>query len=160
MRRHQRNIIVKTLAGVNNAFLLTRRLFDPHDMASASFEVCPAIYQENIAGNDHVRLNVFGDHSYAALIRSTELDWRPDLRVPVTPGPVTAELHSKARDVLDYLGLEMGAIDLKLTPAGELVWLEVNPQGQFLFLDALTTLNLADRFADYLIDTAANVELV
>jgi hypothetical protein len=38
------------------------------------------------------------------------------------------------RRVLDCLGLEMGNIDLKESPSGEIVWLEVNPQGQFLFL--------------------------
>jgi hypothetical protein len=53
----------------------------------------------------------------------------------------------------------MGNIDLKITPEGECVWLEVNPQGQFLFLDALTDLQLADRFVDYLVTEAARVEL-
>lgn len=47
--------------------------------------------------------------------------------------------------------MAMGMIDLKITPDGEPVWLEVNPQGQFLFLDALTGLELGKRFAEYLI---------
>ncbi len=59
-------------------------------------------------------------------------------------------LRRRVRDVLDALELEMGIIDIKLTPEDEPVWLEVNPQGQFLFLDALTDLHLTDRFADYL----------
>ena len=46
----------------------------------------------------------------------------------------------------------MGIVDLKLTPEGEPVWLEVNPQGQFLFLDALANLNLAEKFAAYLVE--------
>ena len=33
------------------------------------------------------------------------------------------------------LGLRMGILDLKLGPDGELVWLEINPQGQFTFLE-------------------------
>jgi hypothetical protein len=33
------------------------------------------------------------------------------------------------------LGLEYGAIDLRLTPDGEYVFLEVNPAGQFLFVE-------------------------
>jgi hypothetical protein len=48
----------------------------------------------------------------------------------------------------------MGIIDLKLTPDGEPVWLEVNPQGQFLFLDAFADLQLAAKFADYLVAQA------
>jgi hypothetical protein len=41
-----------------------------------------------------------------------------------------------------------------LTPAGELVWLEVNPQGQFLFLQGITGMPLAEHFADFLIAAA------
>jgi hypothetical protein len=45
----------------------------------------------------------------------------------------------------------MGIVDLKLTPKGEVVWLEVNPQGQFLFLQPLTKMSLDQYFADYLL---------
>jgi hypothetical protein len=47
----------------------------------------------------------------------------------------------------------MGIVDLKETPDGELVWLEVNPQGQFLFLESLTGQPLASYFADYLLSS-------
>jgi hypothetical protein len=56
------------------------------------------------------------------------------------------------RRVLDVLGLEMGIVDIKETPDGEFVWLEVNPQGQFLFLEGLTGEPLTDYFTDYLIN--------
>jgi hypothetical protein len=45
----------------------------------------------------------------------------------------------------------MGIVDLKVAPDGDWVWLEVNPQGQFLFLDALTDLDLGRRCAEYLV---------
>lgn len=135
--RNRRDVIVKTLAGINGAFLQTRQLCDPNGLPEDAFAVCPAIYQERIPGSDHIRLNTFGANSYAALIRSDDLDWRPNLNVPVAAWMVPPDLHAKARAVLDTLGLEMGVIDLKITPEGECVWLEVNPQGQFLFLDAL-----------------------
>ena len=157
--RHQRDIIVKALGGINGKFLQTRQLKDPETIPEGAFAVCPAIYQERIPGTDHIRLNTFGANSYAALIRSDNLDWRPDLKVPIMAWSVPPELHAKARAVLDRLGLEMGVIDVKITPQGEFVWLEVNPQGQFLFLDAVTNLHLADHFADYLIEEAKRVEL-
>jgi D-alanine-D-alanine ligase-like ATP-grasp enzyme len=52
--------------------------------------------------------------------------------------------------LLDRLELPMGMIDLKLTDDGEPVFLEVNPQGQFLFLQPLTEQPLLAAFADYL----------
>lgn len=38
------------------------------------------------------------------------------------------------------LGLVFGTIDLKITHDGEYVFLEVNPQGQFLYVENLTGL--------------------
>jgi hypothetical protein len=44
----------------------------------------------------------------------------------------------------------MGIFDLKLSDDGEPVWLEVNPQGQFLFVEGLAGLDLKAAFADFL----------
>lgn len=152
-------IIVKTIVGAPGPLLQTVKLDNPAASDAATFAAAPAIYQEYIQGCDHLRLNCFGDRSFAALIRTDDLDWRVNLNVPITSYPVPPSLHHRVRTVLDRLGLEMGIVDLKLTPGGEPVWLEVNPQGQFLFLDALTDLHLAERFTDYLIDEHAIAQL-
>jgi glutathione synthase/RimK-type ligase-like ATP-grasp enzyme len=144
-------VIVKTLVGAPGPFLETRKLKNPHSFDDTSFTAAPSIFQEYIPGNRHLRLNCFGQNSYAALIQSDDLDWRSNLNVPITEYLVESSLHNRVRAVLDRLGLAMGIVDLKLTPEGEPVWLEVNPQGQFLFLDAFTDLGLAQRFASYLL---------
>jgi hypothetical protein len=143
-------VVVKAVVGAPDPLLETTRL-DPERFDDASFAAAPAIYQEYIHGSDHLRLNCFGAHSYAARIRTEYLDWRGNLNVPITSYTVSPALHSRVRNVLDLLRLEMGVVDLKLTSQGEPVWLDVNPQGQFLFLDALTDLRLAEKFAAYLI---------
>ena len=149
---HQGKIVVKPVVGMASRFLLTRSLEQPERIDESSYKKCPAIYQEYIAGRRHIRLNCFGDRSYAACIESTEVDWRPNLDVRMSPWSVSDSVHAKVRDVLDELGLAMGVIDIKETPEGELVWLEVNPQGQFLFLEPLTGLELTNHFADFLLD--------
>ena len=154
---HRGKIVVKTLAGAQGPFLLTRFLEEPQEMDEGAFAVCPALYQEYIPGSRHIRLNCFGERSHAALIESDQLDWRPNLNIPIRSWAVPDELHSRVRRVLDSLELDMGIIDLKLSPEGEFVWLEVNPQGQFLFLDALTDLNLASHFSEYLIQIAKGI---
>jgi hypothetical protein len=146
--------VVKAVVGAAGPLLETK-LLDPEVFESAAFATAPAIYQEYVAGDDHLRLICFGDQSYAARIHTDDLDWRTNLDVPITAYPVDPLLHTKVRQVLDRLGLEMGVVDIKLTPQGDPVWLEVNPQGQFLFLDAFTHLGLADRFAGYLASVAA-----
>jgi ABC-type multidrug transport system fused ATPase/permease subunit len=47
--------------------------------------------------------------------------------------------------------LEFGAIDLILTPQGEYVFLEINPSGQFAWVETLTKLPLVDTLADLLL---------
>jgi len=150
-------VIVKPVVGVAGPIIFTQFLDDPRSLADESYRLAPALYQEYIAGTEHIRLNCFGDSSFAAVIESADLDWRPNLNVPIKTWTVPAELHTRVRRVLDQLGLAMGIIDLKITPQGEFVWFEVNPQGQFLFLEGLTRVPLSDYFADYLLANATTV---
>jgi glutathione synthase/RimK-type ligase-like ATP-grasp enzyme len=149
-------IVVKTIVGTDKSFLLTRRLTNPLDFEEAAYAASPAIYQECIPGKRHIRLLCFGDRSLAASIDSNDLDWRPNLNVPINDWRVPDHVHRKTRHTLDLLGLEMGVVDLKETSEGELVWLEVNPQGQFLFLDPMTNLRLAENFSRYLIEMSSH----
>jgi len=150
----RREVIIKSLVAIESCFLLTRRLDDPRSFEDEAYLVCPAIYQELIPGRRHMRLACFGDRAFAAVIESEDLDWRPKLNVPVYSYDAPRDLLDKARLVLKLLGLEMGIFDLKETPQGEWVWLEVNPQGQFLFLEPITKVALAENFVDFLIECA------
>ncbi len=44
----------------------------------------------------------------------------------------------------------MGVFDLKVAPDGEPVWLEINPQGQFLFVEGMCGLPLTAAFCRFL----------
>jgi hypothetical protein len=52
--------------------------------------------------------------------------------------------------VFDYIGLEMRIIDLKEDHNGNLVWSEVNPQAQFIYLDGIVDLHVTAKFGEYL----------
>lgn len=119
--------------------------------------LAPTIYQAEVAGTDHLRVMVFGDEVHAARIRSGVLDWRLDGDVQVEPIELDGPLEHQLRQVVAGLGLRMGIFDLKVTPAGEPVFLEINPQGQFLFVEGLCGLPLADAFARFVADELALV---
>lgn len=157
IRQNSKGTIVKTVAGgVRGVFLFTRFVTEEMLAAEESIRVAPAIYQEYIPGSRHIRLNIFGDQAYAASIETEELDWRPNLNVPVQACSLPDDILKIARNVLNALSLEMGVIDLKMTPEGEFVWLEVNPQGQFLFLEPLTGIPYSEIFAAHLVAEARN----
>jgi D-alanine-D-alanine ligase-like ATP-grasp enzyme len=48
------------------------------------------------------------------------------------------------------LNLAFGALDFVVTPEGELVFLEVNPNGQWLWLDDQLNLGISDAVAGWL----------
>ena len=43
----------------------------------------------------------------------------------------------------------MGVFDLKMDPSGVPVFLELNPQGQFLFVEGLTGMDLIGAFSGF-----------
>jgi glutathione synthase/RimK-type ligase-like ATP-grasp enzyme len=64
----------------------------------------------------------------------------------VLPDSVVAGL----RRLMNTLGLVYGAIDLRLTPEGKYVFLEVNPAGQWLFVEQATQQPISDAIAGVL----------
>jgi len=57
--------------------------------------------------------------------------------------------------VVEALGLCFGAIDLIVTPDDDHVFLEVNPNGQWLWIEELTGLPISHAIADLLMEGAA-----
>lgn len=148
------NVIVKALVGADHMHLETRKISDPTAFTEDTYNASPALYQECIEGTRHLRLLNFGKRSLCGLIETDNLDWRMHLDESISPWIVPDDVHHRVRRVIGELGLEMGIVDIKITPSGELVWLEVNPQGQFIFLEPLTGIPFIDAFSQYLIEEA------
>lgn len=124
-----------------------------------SISACPCIYQELVEGTDHLRVLTFGGQSLGVKIETEDLDWRRDLNVPFSQIEVSADLNERLCTFLDAIGLKMGIFDLKRMPDGTEVWLEVNPQGQFLFAEGLSGLDMLKPFSSWLMDQAQSSSL-
>ncbi|GII55558.1 ATP-grasp ribosomal peptide maturase [Planotetraspora thailandica] len=144
------NAIVKAVQGVMQAPAGTITVGQELLADDAAMRLCPAIYQEFVPGRRHVRVQVFGDRVLAALLESDDLDWRPNLNIPAAEHTLPDAIEGALRAILRRLGLTMGVFDLKLTDEGEYVWLELNPQGQWLFVEGMTGLPLIDAFTGFL----------
>lgn len=152
----ENKVIVKPLQGTREFDFLTVK-FEEHLASDESLCLCPAIYQEYIPGNRHIRAHCFGDAVYAVMVESEEVDWRGNLDIPFSIFDVAEDVKMRLRAVLKALGLKMGIVDLKLTQEEIPIWLEINPQGQFLFAEALSGLNLTSAFAAFLCEEARQV---
>ncbi len=112
------------------------------------FKAFPAIYQQKIGGDHHLRIVCLPDKIFVFLIKSKELDWRKRNDIDIQNIDTDSDVADKCRRLLDKLHLTMGVIDAKIIN-GEIYFLEVNPQGQFLFLEAFTGVNLTNAYAGY-----------
>jgi hypothetical protein len=118
--------------------------------------LAPVIFQEYVPAVADIRATVVGDTVLAAAITPApggyEVDYRMDLPgARFEPTTLPADLVAMLRELLGRLGLVYGAIDLRRTPDGEYVFLEVNPAGEWLFVEDRTDLPITEAMADLLI---------
>jgi glutathione synthase/RimK-type ligase-like ATP-grasp enzyme len=122
----------------------------------------PGIYQALVPKHYELRITVMGHSLFTARILSqlTEcgrIDWRKaGDEVSMEPGDIPPHLADLCLKLMNSLGLVFGCFDFIVTPEGEHVFLELNPAGQFLFVERLTGLPLLDAFCDFLIDSRAD----
>ncbi|GLQ89127.1 ATP-grasp domain-containing protein [Dyella flagellata] len=114
------------------------------DIDPRSVEIAPAIYQERVDKSYEVRLTVVGDKLFPAKIFSDDgdafLDWRSELgkaHCKVAPCKLGPQVEQSALRLMRRLNLEYGCIDLAVSKLDEIYFLEVNPGGQFLFIEDL-----------------------
>jgi glutathione synthase/RimK-type ligase-like ATP-grasp enzyme len=115
----------------------------------------PVIFQEYIEGVD-LRITVIGDSVFAAEIDARNTSYPMDMRMVIGESVMKiTQLPDKiVKSVLDLqrcLGLSYGAIDMRRTSQGEYVFFEVNPAGQWLFVEERTGLPISQAVADFLV---------
>lgn len=75
------------------------------------------------------------------------MDWRdPEVSVSYSASSLTDEVKRMCRAMLAKLGLIYGAFDFVRTPEGELVFLEVNPTGEWAWLEDRLGFPMRDAF--------------
>lgn len=147
-------VVVKPIKGSSLQTVFTRKITEQHLRSDVAIKLAPTIYQEYIPGHKHIRAHCFGNSVYAALIDTEDLDWRENLEVPFTIINIEKKLKNLIQFVVRALGLKMGIIDLKLRGDTTPIWLEINPQGQFLFIEGLSGLELMSQFSEFLYSEA------
>ncbi|HLZ56978.1 MAG TPA: hypothetical protein VKR06_08525 [Ktedonosporobacter sp.] len=142
---------------------LTRQLFTNRvnnaDLVEAEgFMPTPGIFQPYVAKQIELRIVVVGRQLFACAIHSqqSELsrdDWRhyDFANTLYEPYNLPTDLAQKIHRLMDRLGLVFGSIDMILTPQGDYVFLEINPNGQFDFVAQLAGLPIYEHLAAMLL---------
>ncbi|MBN9452147.1 MAG: hypothetical protein J0I42_09355 [Bosea sp.] len=136
----------------------TRRV-PPGEFAAlkASIALCPTYLQEAIEKDHELRVTIVGDRLFNCRIDSqgvagAEQDWRAvdTIKLPHRIEPLRPDVDKALRAYLKQCGLRFGAFDLIVTPEGEHVFLELNPNGQWYWVELATGAPMAEAMADLL----------
>lgn len=139
-------------------FIYTTRLTEADLNDEDSVQYTPTIYQEYIPKIADIRVTVVGDRVFATRIVAADLppripDWRfadiGDLQHFSHDLPT--EETERCIALVQRLGLEFGAIDYALDEAGRYVFLEINANGQWAWLESTTGVNISAAIVDHLI---------
>ncbi|WP_341503682.1 MvdC/MvdD family ATP grasp protein [Gallaecimonas sp. GXIMD4217] len=137
--------------------LVTEDMLDALDAVSE----LPCHFQEYVHKQHELRVTVIGDQVFAAKLHSqddprTRIDSR-DMSAQIRYERTTLppEIERRCRDFVAGYGLNYSALDLIVTPDDDYVFLENNPNGQFLYVEQLVPeLGLMAALADTLVKEA------
>lgn len=136
---HERTIY-KAFSATEQHWRETRVLRSNEVALLDSVRFAPVIFQEYIPAHYDIRITVVGDAIFPAAIYSQESSYKVDFRMDMARTRIEAvrlptEVEAKLRALMARLGIVYGAIDMRLTPEGHYIFLEVNPAGQWLFIE-------------------------
>jgi glutathione synthase/RimK-type ligase-like ATP-grasp enzyme len=158
---HPGEVVYKQFVALPDTWRETRRLGKAEEAVAESIRLTPVIFQRNVPAVADLRVIVIGASVFAAAADVRGGEYPQDVRMNLDaryeahdlPQPVVERLHR----LMDRLGLVYGAIDFRLTPDGQYVFLEINPAGQFLYIEQQTGQKIAAALAEKLVEGARSV---
>lgn len=115
-------------------------------------ECWPVYFQQYVKKDYELRVTVVNNNFYPVRIDTTEkIDWRKrNSKNKYSLVELPLEIKKKCIEMLDLLSLKFGAFDF-IVSKGEYVFLEVNPNGQWYWLEYELNLNISDSIYNYLV---------
>lgn len=128
--------------------------------------VIPNIFQRYVPKKKELRITIVGRAVFAAEIDSQTMeasqhDWRKGIFVlPFCKHSLPSSMGYKCFRLMRKLGLNYCTIDMILTPKNEYVFLEVNPNGQYGWVEGMTKQPITKNIARMLIKGTINYKII
>lgn len=119
----------------------------------------PLFVQEEIKKREELRITVVGNKIFACSIdtqayKESQIDSRLvypyKLKHRIVKLP--REIEECCFKICKYFNLQFGAIDMAITPEGKFVFFEINPNGQYLWIEDITKAPISEAIANLLMD--------
>jgi len=137
--------------------LFTRRLsLAELESVKEAIQHQPTTFQEFVEKQYELRITCVGSRCFACRIQSrggdlTADDYRFDTTGLLHTIQQCPDLEHKLLDYMKALGLNFGCFDILITRAGEAVFLECNPNGQWQWVETMTGLAIGEAIAQELL---------
>ncbi len=116
----------------------------------------PGVFQHYVPKDYELRVTVVGERIFAGRINSqkhadSSVDWRHrPFDMEHEPYALPAEIGTSIHAFMQAFGLVYGAFDFIVTPEGRHVFLEINPGGQYMWVESTTGMPITAALADAL----------
>jgi glutathione synthase/RimK-type ligase-like ATP-grasp enzyme len=144
------------LVNKQDQFVFTVHIEDSPEEVEGELEICPSIFQKPLIPKIDYRITVVGDEVFPVKIEATDeepvpLDWRTEKdHIQFTPAELPDNIESLCREYVAKADLLFGAIDL-VKHEQEYVFLEINPNGEWGWLQKPWDIPIAEELAELLI---------
>lgn len=151
---HPDGVIYKPFSASAYAWRETRLLKPTEQSLAEAVRLAPVIFQEYIPAHVDLRITAIGPRLFPAEAHTPAGEYPVDVRfnskLVYKPHHLPEEVERKLLLFMRALGLEYGAIDMRLTPEGRYVFLEVNPAGQFLYVEMAAGIPISAALAEHI----------
>ncbi len=140
----------------------TNRISEELLPSDALLQSTPGIYQKRVEKSYELRITYFGEKAIAVKLNSQDhpkakIDWRsvPCFEIGIEAYQLPDDIDEKCKEFMRRMNVKFGCFDFIVTPEGEYYFLEINEQGQFLWIEeANPSIKMLEAFTNYLIDCA------
>jgi hypothetical protein len=137
-----------------DTLIYTNRVLESHLASLADLENCPTLFQHFIQKQYDVRITVVDEDMHAIELQAPDSSGgqRCDIRrnnmsdVSYQEASVPPDVGSNDPQAHEALCLRFGAIDMAVTTEGEWIFFEINPNGQWAWLDLTAGTCISDSF--------------
>ena len=144
----------------------TARVKDDGLPKESLLQTLPGIFQVEIKKKFELRITCFGHYLVAAKLNSQKhpdglVDWRAirGAKMMVESFELPETIAQNIRLFMQRMGLVFGAFDVIVTPEDDYVFLEVNEQGQFLWLEECNSdFKMLDIFVQFLLQRSVDFQ--
>jgi glutathione synthase/RimK-type ligase-like ATP-grasp enzyme len=146
---------------IEEGVIFTNEIILNHDNAQR-IASCPTYFQNLVNKKGDVRITAVGDSLYPAFIHSqdendSKTDWRKSVKLlKHSTFKLPDDISNKCIKLLKRLELNFGAIDFILDEDDNLIFLEINPNGQWAWIEKRLNYPISKEITKILIEKTIN----